>query len=252
MPTLSHLAQGAVVYGNFAGPAVTYQNVTEVPTQLPGPTPAALFGPPSLSGNSLLFNPVNFVDSASAGALEFQDGRLTFNVIPTSSQGNIKSISLLEGGAWTVGGGTSATTAKESLLINELFITSVNGISVNPIVVPPSIAFTDTNNGSASVSTSSNSITFSSSAGFSSGTWDATASFNFANALTGAGLSGNVTGLSMELDNQLSVTSETNSVAFIDKKYLDVTSNSSPVPEPSVAGLTAITAGCLSMIRKRR
>jgi hypothetical protein len=244
-------ADGAILYGNFSGPDITYQAVTEVPNQSPGPAPASLFGPPTLTGDSLLFDPENFDISLSGGSSEFQDGRLTMSILPTVAYSSVKMISLTEGGAWIVDGGTSATTAEQSLLINQLFITSVNGTSVNPIVVSPTITYTDTNNGAASVSKTANSIEFASSGGVSSGTWDATASFNLSSALQSAGLTGNVTGLSLSLDNQLAVNTETNSEAFIDKKFFDVTGTTSVVPEP-MTGTGIILIGASGLLWRPR
>jgi hypothetical protein len=247
---IANAAHGAVVYGNFNATDVNYLNVTETPTQLPGPTPVELFGAPAVSGDSLLFTPSNFSVGVSGGSNEFQDGHLSFDIATTDSS-YPKIISLTEGGGWAVGGGTTATTAMESLIINQLFITSVNGVSVNPIVVTPTITFTDTNNGSASVVKTSDSIEFESSAGFSTGSWNASASFNLSAALAADGMTGSVTGLSMNLDNQLAVTSETNSDAFIDKKFFDVTTGSTPVPEPATAGLIGMVVAAASMRRRR-
>jgi hypothetical protein len=240
-----------ILYGDFAGPDVTYKSVTEVPTQLPGPTPANLFGPPSVSGDSLLFNPINFGVAASGGSSELQDGRLSMNIVPTVPGTAIKMISLIEGGGWTVDNGTAATIAEESLVINELFITSVNGVSVNPIVVPPTITYSDTNNGSAAVVKTPSSIEFQSAGGLSSGSWNGTANFDILGALQSAGLSGNVTGLSLDLDNQLAANSEANSESLIDKKFFEVQVTNSSVPEPVTAsGLVLLSIG--SLLRRPR
>jgi hypothetical protein len=243
-------AQGAVVYGNFDGTDINYLNVTETPTQLPGPTPTELFGPPVISGNTLEFSPTNFMIAVSGGSNEFQDSHLTTNIVSTDTS-YPKTINLIEGGGWAVGGGTAATTAMETL-INDLFITSVNGVSVNPIPVTPTITFTDTNSGSANVVTTSDSIEFQSSAGFSTGSWNAAATFNLTAALAADGLSGSVTGLTLGLDNQLDGTSEANSDAFIDKKYFDITTNTSSVPEPATGGIAMMAMAAVALRRKAK
>jgi len=249
---LPEAARGAVMYGNFVGPNITYQNVTETPTQLPGPSPTQLFGPPALSGDSLMFDPSIFVVSSSGGGIEFQDGHLTTGIVPTSSKGTISVISITEGGGWTVGGGTTATTAMESLLINQLFITSVNGTPVTPIVVTPTITFTDTDSGTATVTKGLNTIQFNSSGSISTGTWNATASFNLPAALASAGDTGTVTGLQLDLDNQLAAESETTSIAFIDKKFFNITTSGATVPEPATASAALIGIAGLLQRRSRR
>jgi MYXO-CTERM domain-containing protein len=247
---LSTGAHGAVVYGNFDGTDLNYLNVTETPTQLPGPTPTELFGPPVISGDTLQFTPSNFTVSASGGSLELQDSHLSMNIVSADSN-YPKFINLIEGGGWAVGGGTSATTAQESLDVNELFITAVNGVSINPIVVNPTITFTDTNSGSASVVKTADTIEFLSSGGVSTGTWNADASFNLNAALAAAGLSGNVTGMTLGLDNQLDATSEANSLSLIDKKFFDVTATT-PVPEPATGGMALLAVAGFATRRRSR
>ncbi len=242
-------ADAVVTYGNFVGTHVSYQGVSENPTVLPGPTPPALFGPPVISGDTLKFTPLIFVSSSSGGAIQFDDGRLTTNIVPNSPTGTVSNVNIFEGGGWAVGGGTTATTALESLIVNQLFITAVNGSSIDPIVVTPTITFTDTNNGSANVTKTGNTIEFTSSGGFSSGSWNSMASFNIPAALSAAGLSGNVTGLELDLNNQLATTSETSSTAFIDKKFFSI--STTPVPEPATAAGMVIAGGGLLSRRRR-
>jgi hypothetical protein len=243
-------AQGVVVYGNYDGTNVNYLNVSETPTQQPGPTPTELYGPPTISADSLIFNPVNFVSSASGGSTELQDGRLTLNVTPNGPA--IPSfIDIFEGGAWEVTGGTQATAALEALLVNQMTITSVNGTPINPVVVTPTITFTDTAN-AATVTDTSDSIEFNSTGGIADGTWNGTASFDLPAALAAAGLSGNVTGVSLALNDQLITTSETNSTAFIDKKFFEITAPATPVPEPvTLSGVMVAGAALLSRRRRR-
>ena len=246
------VVQGAVNYGNLTGPDVTYTNVTETPTQLPGPSPTSLYGSPSLAGDTLQFSNTSFLSSASGGSFEFQDGKLTMGITPTASK-FISLINITEGGGWAVGG-TGAATAEETLIINELFITSVNGVSVNPIVVTPTVTFTNSAPESATVtqtsSGTSSSIEFASTSGFSSGSWDGDANFNVTAALATAGLTGNVTGLTLTLDDQLDATSSTNSAAFIDKKFFDVTTTPTSVPEPASFG-AMITAAASFLLRRK-
>src|SRR5262249_47578939 len=161
-------------------------------TQIPGPDPVSLFTPsaPSISGDTLTFSPVNFKISISGGAFELQDGRLSMNVMsvnPTS--GNLTSLSLSEGGAWVVGGAVG-NDAAASLVVNQLSITQINGVSVNPITVPLTLgSFTDTQTtglpASVAALPTAGGITFSSvglgqTAG---GSWNGVETFNVTAAL---------------------------------------------------------------------
>jgi hypothetical protein len=237
-------------YGNFIGPNVTYTGVTEVDTQLPPPDPANLFGPPTLSGDSLLFNPLNFVVSVAGGSSELQDGRLSMGISTTASPaGQITAFSLTEGGAYGLNGSAS-TFAREAFVINNLFITAINGVSVNPIVVTPTITFTHT--GGATTVTTADSITFVGDGSLESGSWNATAAFNIAGALAANGFAGSrATGLQLSLDNQLSAQSQTGTLAFIDKKNFLV-GPSVGVPEPATFGLALFGFALLGRARKSR
>jgi hypothetical protein len=233
-------------YGNFTGPNLSYQGVTEVDNQIPPPTPPNLFGPPALSGDSLLFLPINFDISITGGASELQDGKLTLSAAANPGKA-IGSFSISEGGAYAVDDGSAATFASETLIINNLFITAVGGSSINPIVVTPTITFTHT--GSAPFTTTSDSITFFGGAGLENGSWNAVATFDLAGALAAANLQGPVTGLSLALDNQLAAQTDTGGSAFIDKKNFLLTPGPG-VPEPATVGLVAF--GALLSLRRRK
>ena len=54
------------------------------------------------------------------------------NIAPLHGS-TLNTISLFEGGGWAVGGGTAATIAQDSLLVNQLFITSLNGERIRSV-----------------------------------------------------------------------------------------------------------------------
>ena len=246
-------AQATLVsYGTLAGANVTYTNVTENDSQFPPPDPDHLFGNPSLSADTMQFLPQNspkglaFKVIVGGGSPGLQDGTLGLGIVPTNPAGGIASIAINEGGGYAVTGGTSATQVSAALNIANLFITSVNGNAVNPIAVGGLSEFFSRVTGTGPFVASANSIAFSGNGGANSGTWSGTATYSSASlsaALTGAGFSGSsrITGLSLSLDNVLSGTSETSSVANIDKKFFNITTTT--VPEPSaivLAGLGGI------------
>jgi PEP-CTERM motif len=159
----------------------------------------------------------------------------------------ISSFAITEGGAYAIDDGTTATFASETLVINNLFITSVNGVGVNPIVVTPTITFTHT--GTAPTAITSDSITFLGGDGLENGSWSAVASFNLPAALAQNGLQGTVTGLSLALDNQLGAQADSNGSAFIDKKNFLITPGPSS-PEPGTLGLVGL--GLTLGLRRRK
>jgi hypothetical protein len=67
-------------YGNFMGNTVMYTQVTE-DTNSPGDSPP-LFGAPTVSGNSLDFNPVGFDANSTGGSgPDITDGQLLFGIM---------------------------------------------------------------------------------------------------------------------------------------------------------------------------
>jgi hypothetical protein len=256
-------AAKASLYGNFVGPNVIYQNVTENDTQLTGPpttagSPTGLFGAPLLipAGSDILTFPnMTFSSAAADGTFEFQDGKLTFNIVPNGSA-NIHSLNFDEGGAWTVDGPEGDAESEATLLFNNVSITSVNGIALTtPIIVTPGFTETasaQTNSADIVTTPDSGNVTVSSNGTNSSGIWDIDAAFNLDGALASAGLHGQITGISVALNDQLlAQTTETDglTLATIDKKHLVITPVTSTVPEPTALSLLA-GAGLL-LVRRR-
>jgi hypothetical protein len=259
-------AAHASLYGNFVGPDVTYQNVTENDSEIAGPpvvnsTPTGLFGAPLLipaGSDDLMFPNMTFSAQAADGTFVLQDGKLTFNIVPTTPTANIQTLSFDEGGAWRVAGTTGDASSEATLLFNSLSITSVNGVAlINPIVVTPTFSETDTiQTGSATVTPATGDITFTSTGGNAVGTWDITAGFNLTGALAtefgAAAGKDQITGISVALNDQLlaNTTATTDlTLATIDKKHFNVTPGGN-IPEP--ATLSLLLGAGLLMGRRRK
>ena len=255
-------------YPNLVGPNVTYQNLTEVDTELTGPPSTSppittgFFNTPQLipaGSNEMMFPANTFIADGADGTFDFEDGKLTFNMVPTTSSSDIHSMTIDEGGAWTVDGpeGSESSEAEATLLINGVSITSVNGVNLtSAIVVTPTLSETASSQSSTAAITDvpgSGNVTINSTGTLASGIWDITADFNFDAALASAGLSGQITGISVGLNNQL-VATTTNlngplTLASIDKKHINVIPITTPVPEP--ATLSILVGAGLLLTRRR-
>ncbi|MGD0541742.1 MAG: hypothetical protein ABSB33_09515, partial [Tepidisphaeraceae bacterium] len=238
-------AANASLYTNQIGPNISYTNINEFDSQMVGPppvnsTPTGLFGAPVLSppnSDNLTFPALTFSALVADGEFAFQDGKLIMDIAPTSPAGTIHSLTFDEGGAWNVMGSDSAATVEATLLFNDLRITSVNDVPLaNPIIVTPT--FTEdisVQNAPALTTTGTGEVTIASDGGDGNGLWDITASFNLDAALAAADLTGNVTGMSVALDDQLYAdtdadTDSTVNLAQIDKKHFIVSGVTSEVP----------------------
>jgi hypothetical protein len=268
-------AAHASLYTNQIGPNISYTNINEFDSQLAGPppvntNPTGLFGAPTLDptgSDNLSFPATTFSVQVANGQFEEQDGKLTMDITPTPHDGSLQTLNFDEGGTWRVQGPNQndVTTVEATLLFSNLQITSVNNVALaTPIVVTPTFGlatpsaigtFSSAINSSGTVAD----IAISSAGGTGIGTWDISASFDLDAALANANLTGNVTGVSVALDDDLlGQTSETDSLTLgtIDKKHFEITGTvpnpvSGGVPEPTTLSLLVGTAA-LAMRRRRR
>jgi len=255
----------AALYGNFIGGTTTYENVDESDSQSSGPpvvnsTPTALFGAPAIvpaGSDNLTFPAISFSSLSADGQFEFEDGKLTFNMVPNSLATSINSLMFDEGGAWRVQGPTSDASSEATLIFNDVRITSVNGVALaNPIVVDPQFSESIViQTGAASTVSTAGDVTMNSTGSSAVGTWDITADFNLAAALAQNDLSGKITGVSVGLNNQL-LTDTTQpdsglSLAEIDKKHFIVSDVTTTVPEPASMSIL-LAAGLLLLSRSPR
>jgi hypothetical protein len=262
----------AALYGNFVGPTMTYQNVSEFDTQITSPppvvtTPGSLFGAPQLiptGSDSLAFPSMTFSALAADGSIQHTDGQLTFNMVPTTHLDFIHSLSFDEGGSYNLIGDTDNASDQATLLFNDVRITSVDGKALaTPIIVPAEATPTVTPlSGSPTITDSSNvngatTLLVTAAPGSNdTGTWDITAHFDFDAALAGAGLAGQqITGISVALNDQLTASTNAqetgHTLASIDKKHFIVMPDVTTIPEPA-SSLVLLVGGSWLLGRRRR
>lgn len=133
------LLAAQINYGSHMGTHVTYVNVTEDS----GEEPLPLFGPPTVTGNSIDFNPTGF-DAESMGAdSDITDSNLVF-MVTAKSGSRISKITLSEAGDTTLTGNVapgSMGTASAVFASGVLDIHEVNFMGINHISVPFSFTF---------------------------------------------------------------------------------------------------------------
>ena len=224
-------------YGNFTGTNYMYLNVIEdTRTQ-----PTALFGTPSILGDTLDFDPVSFFASVSSttgtASSEIVDGQLNFAVMSVSDSTPISVVRFSESGDYTLAGlGTAQATASVAAPVRWT-ITHVDGA---PLAMPVSGA---------------DSLTFTPSGNFSlpgdlgtGALWDGELNVDVAGFAADNGITGNVTKVEFMLDNTLSVAAaDGGSAAIFKKDFSGVIIN---VPEPG--SLALLVVGLIGFATRRR
>src|SRR5580704_12513718 len=131
-------ASASIDYGNFFGTNFEYQQVTEGSVTSTPP----LYGAPTLTDNSLVFNPTDFGASASNGGVQITDGTLTTTIVALGGA-TIDQINVAEAGDYTLAGGPAAVTTSVSVAAPVfLQIIQINGVGVSPIDVNTNVVFT--------------------------------------------------------------------------------------------------------------
>ena len=138
---LSQPSLGAQInYGTHMGEHVTYVDVTE---DTGADEPLPLFGAPTVTGDSIDFNPVGFDAASSGGGSDITDSNLTF-MVTAKSGSRIDSITFSEIGDTTLAGNVAAGsmgTASAVFASGALDIHEVDFVGINHISVPFSLTF---------------------------------------------------------------------------------------------------------------
>lgn len=225
----------SINYGDFSGTSVMYLDVTET-ANTPGDE-EPLFGGPSITGDTLDFDPMGFSASASSGSSDLTDGQLNFTLM---GRGRVlSSILLTERGDYNlIGTGSAATQISYAVGIGSITVLEVDGAA---LATPVSL-------GGASASGSDD---------LSGGTemlapWDLSLSYDVNAALTDAGVSfvNGATKLEIAIDNTLAAISESASIAFIAKKDFAINVGT-VVPEPASAALVGLGLLVLGVAGRR-
>ncbi|MFV2066635.1 MAG: PEP-CTERM sorting domain-containing protein [Pirellulales bacterium] len=236
------LVQAAPInYGDFMGDTVRFLDVTEDSVTDPN---TALYGAPTVTGNSLDFDPVSFNAFATgAGGLDLTDGTLSLVIEAKPGQG-ILSLVFNEAGDYTLlgfGSDNTLASVRAPFFIN---ILEVDGTPIQPINIQAVMEVAPDNGQYRLVEQGGGPL--------QQGNWTGKLMVDVAQEITDAGHSflRGATKLSVTLDNTLSALSEEGTSAFIAKKDFGGTSITvigGEIPEPStvvllLAGMLGITA----------
>ena len=224
----STAASGQTTYsGPFVGDTVTYSDVQDQDD---------LFGPPTLTGDTLNFTPQGFNAQSTGGGIELVDGFLSTLIESNDDDRGITEFTLEESGAFaldSIGAGFgSANTRVEVAVVFNVNVLEVDGSAVSvPFLTSRETLLAanlvdDEGLGQA---------------------WSASTTIDIAALAADEGITGDITRVRLTLDNQLLAVSEDGTVAFVDKK--GVRAVSITVPEPTSA-LLVLGGGAL-LLRRR-
>ena len=231
-------------HGSYAGPTVSFNNITETTAPTDPTDPDELFGAPVGIADSIGFFPTAFTAGsvngvgpyAPFGAIDFTSSQLQVEIIATAMGATIDMVTLTEFGDTSltdIGVGTGATGASVSMS-GSVTILSVGGVDV-PVTPARIIPFTGVFDQDL----------FALPGDLGASTWIGSIDVDV------AAVEANVTRVMLSLDNTLTASSEVGTSALIQKKVaggLVIT-----VPEPT--SLALVTLGLLvasGFSRRRR
>lgn len=220
-------AQATIVYGDYEGDTIDFLDVSE--------DDKALFGAPIVSGDTLVFTPLNFEALAASGDIDLVDGTLSTILMPADDSPLI-TLELFESGFFTLSGEGDEDTRVIAGLAVTINILEVDGevYTDNPSILNFSEILADFN----LEDDGENLLT----------AWSGSVSIDIAEAAEQElGITGDITKAAIVIDNQLIALSEDDSVAFIDKKAFEI---GIVVPEP--ASLALVGAGAIAIMGRRR
>ena len=239
MPTA--LFATTINYGDFPGDTVTYLQVSEY--SLGDPLP--LFGVPTVTGDSIDFDPTFVASATGAFGVDITDGELLFDVQAESGY-VIDTIELSEAGDTTLlGVGTSSFTHVTCSVFVDIL--AVDGVPIDQINL----------NGQMVIAPSGGHYVTDAS-GYRNTIWSGSMSFDLTQALDDLEIEydDGVTLASVTLDNTLMAMSEEGTYVQIAKKDVDGFSATAEtvnaVPEPSSCGVILIGLAVILLVRRSR
>lgn len=221
-------------YGDFMGNTVNFLQVTEDS----GTDPTPLYGSPSVSADTLDFNPVSFNSFASgAGGVDITDG--TLSLMMTSKPGHfIDQVLFDEAGDFTLAGfggiGTFASVSANFFVE----IQEVDGVGIGSILIQTPMVFTPSNGDWDLLNDGPGPLV--------NGAWSGLLLVDLTQALIDNNIPhvNGVTKISVVFDNTLVALSENGTSAFIAKKDVGGI-GITVVPEPATLGLLSLGGVCL-------
>lgn len=243
-----HASAAPINYGDFSGDTVTYVDVTE-DSDTGDPLP--LFGAPSVSADSLDFNPVAFnANTNGAGGNDATNASLTF-MVEAHPLHVIKNLTLSEAGDTTLSGfGTDATFTDVSANVF-VDILEVDGVGITPISFNDSMSFTPSGGSYGLGTDGGGGPVFET-------VWEGSLFVDIMAELDDAVADGDIapydfgaTKISLVLDNTLTALSEEGTFALIAKKNAGGVSFSINIPEPAAAAL-AVLGLAVGIVASRR
>jgi hypothetical protein len=227
-------------YGDFVGDTVTYLEVTES-----SETDAnALYNAPSISLDTITFNPDFTSFSEGAGGSDTTDGKLTFE-IDAHSGSVVNELKFSEAGDVNLIGfsGDAYADVSANFIVT---VTEVDGIAINPVTGTTAMTFSPSADGSFLLSNLGG-------PGYNSG-WTGLMEINVDGLLTSENVPfvSGATKLTVTLDNTLSTLSQAGTEAFIAKKdFKGFSVTSVAIPEPASAVLLVGMTSGLMFVRRR-
>ena len=235
-------------YGTHMGTEVSYVNVTE---DSGADEPLPLYGPPTVTGNSIDFNPTGFDAASSNGGSDVTDSNLVVRIVAKPGF-VIESVQLSEAGDTTMAGNVppgSMGTATAVFASGVLDIYEVNNQPINHISVPFSMSFTPsggtfflgTDGGGGPIFNTQ---------------WNGSVTIPVEQILIANGFDlsagGGATHVSVDLDNTLTAVSERGTSALIEKKDFGGLTVTTFIPEPTAGALAGVAGLALLGRRARR
>ncbi|MCA9261638.1 MAG: hypothetical protein KDA61_20615 [Planctomycetales bacterium] len=227
-----------IPHGDRVGATVDYLNIQEESGSDAG---AELFGAPTISSDSLDFNPTNFAASASNGATDTTDSTLGFTIVAHPGKA-IKSVSIVEAGDASLSGFSNDAQASVTARVT-VEVLEINGSTAVSYSTADNLAFSP--NGGSYLLSAVGSPTFNTA-------WDGNLLVDVTPLLPSP--TDFASKVQVTLFNVLTATSQDGTSAFIQKKDADASSvsiDAVTVPEPAAA-LAALFSMAIAATCRRR